>query len=89
MNETADVLDIEYANWRKKIKRGENDHVIIGNVNLREILKYQAEYYNQQEADLKQLCDKKKAKKEPRKKPDIKKLSARFDNERAKRKWNG
>lgn len=72
-----------------KIKGGENDHVIIGKVNLYEILKYQAEYYDRQNADLKLLREKKKVKKAPRKKPDIKKLSARFDNERAKRKRDG
>lgn len=69
-----------------KIKGGETDHIIIGKVDLNKILKYQAEYYNRQEANLKQLRAKRDVKKEPQKKPDIKKLSARFDNSRAKRK---
>lgn len=69
-----------------KIKGGENDHVIIGKINLDDVLKYQAEYYDQQEDKLKKLREKKLVMEEPRKKPNIKKLSARFNNERAKRK---
>ena len=69
-----------------KIKGGENDHIIIGKVNLYEILKYQSDFYDKQEEVLKQLRMQKKVKEKPRKKPDIKKLPARFDNSRAKRK---
>lgn len=69
-----------------KIKGGDNDHLIIGRVNLIEISKYQSDYYNNLDIRLESLRKGKKEKKETRTKPEIKKLSARFDNSRAKRK---
>lgn len=70
-----------------KIKGGDNDHVIIGKVNIDEILKYQAEYYKNQEDYLYKLY-KGEEEEESRKTPNIKKLSARFDTERARSKCN-
>lgn len=80
-----------------KIKGGENDHIIIGVVNLKEILQYQADYNSNLNIKLNKLS-KKKLKKRPHKecklceanyenykrRPQIKKLSARFDTTRAK-----
>lgn len=72
-----------------KIKGGENNNVIIGKVNLYDIIKYQAEYYDNQEMLLAQLRKQDEVKKPARHTPDIKRLSARFDNSRAKRKLSG
>ncbi len=66
-----------------KIKGCENDHILIGEVDLSEILKFQAEYYRKLGKDLKQM-GKKKGLEETRKSgSELKKLSARYDNSRA------
>lgn len=71
-----------------KIKGGDNDHVIIGQVKLKEILEYQASYHDNMDRHVEELCRGTESKKKnmKRNKPEIKKLSARYDVARAKRK---
>ena len=76
-----------------KIKGGDNDHVIIGTVKLRDITNYQASYYDNLDKKLIDISNKKKNPKRrsatpKRTKPEIKKISARFDVTRAKAKNN-
>jgi hypothetical protein len=70
-----------------KIKGGDNDNVIIGTINIRNIMKYQSEYYdnlNSRIDIIKAESKKKKPNYPPKKKmnPDIKPLSARFNKQR-------
>jgi len=76
-----------------KIKGGDNDHVIIGTVKLDDIINYQADYYDNLDMRLKLLLSRKKGIKEKinnskKIRPEIKKISARYDIKRAKAKRN-
>lgn len=73
-----------------RIKGGENDNLIIGTVQIGEINSFQSRYYEDLDNTLKSIAAKKKGKKEeqkPKIKPEIKRLSARFDTTRSKTKY--
>lgn len=66
-----------------KIKGGDNDHVVVGKIKIKEVKKFERNYYKKQkEIVSKLLIDKdyleKEKNKKTKKKPEIKPLSARF-----------
>lgn len=61
-----------------KIKGGENDHMLVGVINIKKVKTYQKNYHPNLDEDIKKCFSGKKLKKRMKTKPEIKKLPARY-----------
>lgn len=66
-----------------RIKGGENNHIMIGKIDFKKYVSYQAQYYEKLKSNVEFANKEGKLIISIKEKPDIKKLSARFNNKRS------